>query len=85
MCVFVFGQLTPGSNASVECVIVGDPEPTVTWYKDSLEVDGDLIEAYRDEEYAGGLLDSPILSTLIRTRAYIMLNDVTAGHTGDYR
>ena len=28
-------QLVVGSNASIDCVVTGDPEPTISWFKDS--------------------------------------------------
>lgn len=64
--------MTPGSNASLECAVIGDPAPSVTWYKDSIEVDRNLIETHYDELSA-------------TSRVFVVLNDVRIRHTGDYR
>jgi hypothetical protein len=78
-------QVTPGSNASVECAVAGDPEPTVTWYKDSIEIDGDMIEVRRNEHQLSQQSSSDLASVVAKTRVIVLLNDVTAHQTGDYR
>ena len=32
-------QLNAGSHYTLECIISGDPEPKVTWYKDNIEIE----------------------------------------------
>jgi Immunoglobulin domain len=63
-------------NTTIECVVLGDPVPSVTWYKDSLPVDGHVTDVQREQATKA---DSVV------TRSFLYLSDVTLAHTGDYR
>jgi hypothetical protein len=39
-------QLNPESNYTLECIITGEPEPTLSWFKDSVEIT-DATEYYK--------------------------------------
>lgn len=47
-------QLNSESNYTLECIISGEPEPSVTWYKDNIEIDlyPDLVKStYRTSKF----------------------------------
>ena len=67
-------QLNADSNYTLECIISGEPEPKVTWYKDNIEID---------------LLPDEIKSTLkigkfMNVRQLSISNTNADLHTGTY-
>ena len=67
-------QLNAGSHYTLECIISGDPEPKVTWYKDNIDIE---------------LLPEPVKSTFrtskfINVRQLIITSTEPEIHSGTY-
>lgn len=67
-------ELSVGANASIECVVSGDPQPSVTWMKGSRFVADDLISQNTLGEH-----DSKLV------RSVVTLRDVSQADANDYK
>ena len=67
-------QLNTDSSYTLECIISGEPEPNVTWYKDSIEIDSlpeSLRSSYRQSKF-------------INLRQLTIINTDSDLHSGAY-
>ncbi len=67
-------QLNADSSYTLECIISGEPEPTVTWYKDNIEI---------------GMMSEPLQSSLksskfMNVRQLTILKTDPQLHSGTY-
>lgn len=67
-------QLNSGSNYTLECIISGEPEPQVTWFKDHIEIES-LPEPVRA---------SLRVSKFMNVRQLVMQNVQSDSHSGTY-
>lgn len=68
-------QLNTDSSYTLECIISGEPEPNVTWYKDSVEIDSlpePLRSSYRQSKF-------------INVRQLTIMNTDSDLHSGAYK
>lgn len=68
-------EVLPGSNVTVDCVVIGDPEPSVFWMKDSHAVDKQYVSQRRFKSQTNEL----------SIRSSILLPIVTPNDAGDYK
>lgn len=67
-------QLNADSSYTLECIITGEPEPKVTWYKDDVEIDA-LPEPLRSSFKTGKFMN---------VRQLNIVNTVPDAHSGTY-
>lgn len=67
-------ELSIGSNASIECVVSGDPQPSVTWMKGSRFVADDLVSQNTLGDHDPKLV-----------RSVVSLRDVSQADANDYK
>ena len=67
-------NLNAGSSYVLECIISGEPEPRITWYKDNIEIE-QLDEAIRETFR---------ISKFMNVRQLTITNTDSEFHSGTY-
>ena len=70
-------QLRTGGNATIECVVFGDPAPKVSWFKD--------LRKLHNESDKLVVVGNPDVSDGRYVISHVLLRHVTDNDAGDYK